>query len=217
MREGNWIDRSLDPVDRLSEVMFGLLMTLTFTGTMSVALAEGQQVRSILFAALGCNLAWGIVDGVMHLLTTAAERGRRQVLVARLRRAPAGAKAVLVRGLLPEGSGLHLSDAEAGWLAALVERAAGEDDAPRLTREDFLAAAAVFVVVVTATFPPVLPFLLVGDTHVAMRWSNGIAVLMLFGIGLGLDHYVEGGSRMMRWVVPLLGVVLVATTIALGG
>ena len=122
-----------------------------------------------------------------------------------------------MRGLVPEGSGRHLSDAEAGWLAALVERAAGEDDAPRLTREDFLAAAAVFVVVVTATFPPVLPFLLVGDTHVAMRWSNGIAVLMLFGIGLGLDRYVEGGSRMMRWVVPLLGVVLVATTIALGG
>ncbi len=105
MREGNWIDRSLDPVDRLSEVMFGLLMTLTFTGTMSVALAEGQQVRSILFAALGCNLAWGIVDGVMHLLTTAAERGRRQVLVARLRRAPAGAKAVWCGGSCQWGAG----------------------------------------------------------------------------------------------------------------
>jgi VIT1/CCC1 family predicted Fe2+/Mn2+ transporter len=217
MREGNWIDRSLDPVDRLSEVMFGLLMALTFTGAMSVALAEGREVRGLLFAALGCNLAWGIVDGVMHLLTTAAERGRQQVLLDRLRRAPVAAKPGLVRALLPEGSGQHLTDEEAGWLARMIERAAGGPGRPRLQREDFIAAAAVCVVVVTATFPPVLPFILIQDGQVAMRWSNGIAVLMLFGIGLGLDRYVEGGSRLMRWVVPALGLVLVGTTIALGG
>lgn len=217
MREGNWIDRSLDPVDRLSEVMFGLLMALTFTGAMSVALAEGREVRGLLFAALGCNLAWGIVDGVMHLLTTAAERGRQQVLIDRLRRAPAAAKAGLVRGLLPGKLGQNLTDEEAGWLARMIERAAGAEGHPRLGREDFVAAAAVCVVVVTATFPPVLPFVLMQDGQAAMRWSNGIAVLMLFGIGIGFDRHVEGGSRVMRWVVPLLGVVLVATTIALGG
>jgi VIT1/CCC1 family predicted Fe2+/Mn2+ transporter len=217
MWEGRWIDRSLDPVERLSEGMFGLLMALTFTGAMSVALAEGRDVRGLLFAALGCNLAWGIVDGVMHLLTTATERGRQQVLLDRLQRAPAAAKAGLVRGLLPGKLGQHLTDEEAGGLVRMIEREAGSEARPRLVREDFVAAAAVCVVVVTATFPPVLPFIVMQDGQAAMRWSNGIAVAMLFGIGLGLDGHVEGGSRVMRWVVPMLGIGLVATTIALGG
>jgi len=60
MREpdkGNWVRRSLDPLSRLSETMFGLLMTLTFTGTMSVAIGAEQTVTTVLFAALGCNIA----------------------------------------------------------------------------------------------------------------------------------------------------------------
>lgn len=217
MRKGSWIDRSLDPVDRLSEVMFGLLMTLTFTGTMSVALGAGQTVPSILLAAIGCNLAWGIVDGVMHLLTTAAERRRREVLFARVKAAPERARAGLVRDLLPEGSGTHLTDEEAGWLAEMMLREGARTPAPRLGREDYVAAAAVFVVMVTATFPPVLPFAILDDVHLAMRLSNAIAVAMLFGIGVGLDRYVDGGSRVMRGVVPLVGVALVVVTILLGG
>ena len=67
----------LDPIDRLSEIIFGLLMALSFTGTMSVAVAGGDEVRSVLMAALGCNVAWGIVDGVMFVLTTAVERVKR--------------------------------------------------------------------------------------------------------------------------------------------
>ena len=74
---GTQTDRwPLDPIDRQSEVMFGLLMTLTFTGTMSVALGAGATVREILMAALGSNIAWGIVDATVYLLTTAAERRR---------------------------------------------------------------------------------------------------------------------------------------------
>ncbi len=68
----------LDPIDRLSEVMFGLLMALTFTGTMSVSLGDGATVRDILLAAVGCNIAWGLVDAVVYLMTTATERGRDQ-------------------------------------------------------------------------------------------------------------------------------------------
>ena len=45
----------LDPISRLSEIMFGLLMTLTFTGTMSVAIGGGDDVRSVLFAALAAT------------------------------------------------------------------------------------------------------------------------------------------------------------------
>lgn len=40
-------------------------MVLTFTGTLSAATAGREDVRIMLLAAIGCNAAWGIVDGVM--------------------------------------------------------------------------------------------------------------------------------------------------------
>jgi VIT1/CCC1 family predicted Fe2+/Mn2+ transporter len=67
--------RVLDPIDRVSEIIFGLLMALSFTGSLSVATGH-DEIRTVLAAALGCNIAWGLVDGVMYLLATATERAR---------------------------------------------------------------------------------------------------------------------------------------------
>ena len=58
---------ALDPVYRSSEVIFGLLMAMSFIGSISVATDGQEEVRTLLIAALGCNLAWGLVDAVMHL------------------------------------------------------------------------------------------------------------------------------------------------------
>src|SRR5690349_5344772 len=52
----------LDPLDRSSEVLFGLVMALTFTTTLEIATAGAADVRTMLAGALGCNIAWGIVD-----------------------------------------------------------------------------------------------------------------------------------------------------------
>src|SRR5436190_14832201 len=69
-------ERLLDPMDRVSEVLFGLIMVLTFTGSLSVAEAGRDEVRTMLIGALGCNLAWGIIDAVLYLIGRMAERGR---------------------------------------------------------------------------------------------------------------------------------------------
>src|SRR6187402_1973635 len=67
--------RVLDPIDRVSEVLFGLIMVLTFTGSLSVAEAGREDVRAMLIGALGCNLAWGIIDAVLYLMGSMAEKG----------------------------------------------------------------------------------------------------------------------------------------------
>ena len=59
--------RVLDPIDRISEVLFGLIMVLTFTGSLSVAESGRDDVRTMLIGALGCNLAWGIIDAMLYL------------------------------------------------------------------------------------------------------------------------------------------------------
>ncbi len=68
--------RVLEPIDRVSEVLFGLIMVLTFTGSLSVAEAGRDDVRAMLVGALGCNLAWGIIDAILYLMGCLAEKGR---------------------------------------------------------------------------------------------------------------------------------------------
>ena len=72
--------RLLDPIDRISEILFGLLMAVTIVGSLSIATAGGDEVRTVLIAALGCNLAWGLVDAVMYLVRTVTEKTRRHAL-----------------------------------------------------------------------------------------------------------------------------------------
>jgi VIT1/CCC1 family predicted Fe2+/Mn2+ transporter len=217
LRQTNWVRQSLDPLSRLSEIMFGLLMTLTFTGTMSVALGDDQTVRSVLLAALGCNIAWGFVDAVMYLMTTSAENGRENALMARLRLAKGREKEQIVRRYLSGDIGERLTTEDALTVAAILDRLDVGPQRKVLTKNDFVAAAAVFVLVVASTFPPIVPFILLNDTWLAMRISNAIALVMLFAIGVGLDRHVDGASRALRWTVPMIGAVLVATTIMLGG
>src|SRR3954463_9515142 len=78
--------RVLDPIDRVSEVLFGLIMALTFTGSLSVAEAGREDIRTMLVGALGCNIAWGIIDGVLYLMGCLADKGRALSILQVLRR-----------------------------------------------------------------------------------------------------------------------------------
>ena len=80
-------ERILDPIDRMTEVLFGLIMALTFTGTLSVATAGREDIRALLVGMIGCNLAWGLADAVMFLMSTLAERGHNLQLIQAARRA----------------------------------------------------------------------------------------------------------------------------------
>ncbi|MFL5250402.1 MAG: hypothetical protein ACJ79V_21460, partial [Myxococcales bacterium] len=69
------MERPLDPVERISESLFGLIMVLTFTCSISAADPGREEVRAMLFGAIGCNLAWGAIDAIMYLMACLAERG----------------------------------------------------------------------------------------------------------------------------------------------
>lgn len=207
----------LDPISRQSEIMFGLLMTLTFTGTASVTLGEGGTVQGILLAALGCNVAWGIVDATMYLLTTATARARATGMLATMRTATSSEVPPLVRDFFPEEIGNDIDDDEARDLARVLTRTTQSADLRMLRPTDFQGAFAVLVLVILSTLPPSLPFMVMDDVFLAMRISNGIALALLVVIGWRLDQHIGQGSVMMRLIVPLIGAALVAATIALGG
>ena len=74
-----FVHRYLDPGERLGEILFGLIMVLTFTSTARATLGEEGSARELLVAALGCNIAWGIIDGGMFIMSAMLERGREAV------------------------------------------------------------------------------------------------------------------------------------------
>lgn len=209
--------RILSPVERISEVLFGLIMVLSFTGSLSVASAGRDEVREMFVGAIGCNTAWGIVDAVMYLLGALVERGRNLVALRALRGDdPALGRAVIADALPPEvEAALRPERLEA--LRVDIARGPEPPRYPSLTLDDLRGAVGVFLLVFLSTFPVVLPFAFVAEAHRALRISNGVAVGMLFLGGLALGRYA--GLRPLRTGLSMVavGMALVAITIALGG
>lgn len=210
--------RILEPMDRISEVLFALVMVLTFTCSFSVAGAGREGVRTMLIGALGCNLAWGIIDAVFYLMGSFSTLGHGILRLRAVREAtnPAHAHQIIAHSLPP----LVLSVLTSSDLENMRQKLTQLPDLPprpRLTKDDWLGAVAVFLIVVLATLPVVIPFALVEDPRRALRISNTIAVVMLFLTGYAFGHHAGHYPLRMGMSMVLLGVAMVAIAISLGG
>ena len=210
-------DPVLNPVDRVSEMLFGLFMALTFVGAVSVT-ESGTEVRALLAAALGCNLAWGLVDAVMYLVRTITDRGKLLTLVRSVRTAAdtETARALIKESLSKPLAGL-MTDSEVEAVRQRIVALPSPPERPKLKLEDLLAALAVFLLVVASTFPVAIPFLIIDDIGLAKTLSRAIALVMLFFGGLALGRYAGYGSWKTGVMMAGLGAAVVAAVIALGG
>ena len=209
--------RILDPVERISEVLFGLIMALTFTGTLSVVNADKTEIKTMLVGAIGCNIAWGLVDAVMYLVTTMILRGRSLTLLKHVRETSDSEKAnEYIKEHLPpviaDVLGVESIDNIRQKLNAMPEL-----PSKKLRAYDFKAALGIFILVVLSTLPPVIPFLFVRDAAMALRISNLVAIIMMFISGWMLARFAGNNKLLTGIVVALLGIGLVLLTILLGG
>ena len=210
-------DRVLDPVERVSEMCFGLFMALTFVGAVNAAGAGADTGRTVLFAALGCNLAWGLVDAVMYLVRTITERGKKLTLARHVREAPDAATGlrILEQELPPVAHGLFGPED----LEAMRSRLAS---APlpkpgHLDSRDLTGAVGIFIIVVVSTFPVALPFVLMSDMKQALLVSRLLTFVMLYAGGAALARYAGTAGWKGGLMLVGLGVALTVAIIALGG
>ena len=209
-------DPVLNPVDRVSEMLFGLFMALTFVGAVSVT-ESGTEVRALLAAALGCNLAWGLVDAVMYLVRTITDRGKLLTLVRSVRAATAETARALIKESLSKPLAGLMTDAEVESVRQRIAALPSPPERPTLKSEDLGAALAVFLLVVASTFPVAVPFLIIDDIGLAKHVSRAIALAMLFFGGLALGRYAGYGSWKTGLMMTGLGAAVVAAVMALGG
>ena len=210
--------RVLDPIDRISEILFGLIMVLTFTGSLSVAEAGRDDVRTMLVGALGCNLAWGIIDAVLYLMGCLAERGRGLITLRAVRNATDPDRAQrLIADALPSVVASVLQPREFESIRERLKQLPEAADRARLRKDDWLGAVGVFLLVFLSLLPVAIPFMLMHNAGPALRLSNAIAVVMLFVLGIALGRITGRRPWAVGISMVLLGSVLVALAIALGG
>ena len=215
------LHRNLDPIETLSELIFGLLMVLTFTlGARLLGPEKLTDGRELLLAAIGCNLAWGTIDGFLFLLCRVFERRRMASIHAGLTTLAddeAGLDALrneLANDLAELG---NVDDRERFY--ASIAAAARQHPSPkvRVTLGDLKGAALVFCLVVATAIPAALPFMVVGDPYVALRLSNALLIGLLFLAGYWWGKHI-GASRLLAGALIMsIGVVLVLIAIPLGG
>ena len=212
---------SLDPGEQLGELLFGLIMVLTFTLGAGIELGGNvDATRELLIAALGCNTAWGIIDGALYLMGRLSERGRLHRLMRSIQAAPSTDHALaLVRQELDDRiPGIVTAEMRASLDRHVLERVREVKLPPnRLTASDLGAALVVFFLVFLTALPAVVPFLVVRDALLAMRASNAVLIGLLFYVGWRWASYTGASPWRTGLFVAALGVALVVVAIALGG
>lgn len=207
-------DRVLEPVERLSEILFGLIMALTITGAVSVATAD--PIRTMLFAALGCNIAWGIIDAGMYLMARLGERGRNVLSVRAVREAANREDAHrMIADELPPLIAPAFQPAQLELIRVRINTIPAADLSSRLTRLDWLGALGVCLVVILSTFPVVIPFIVIADARLALRISNALAVILLFLCGFLFGRHA--GLQPLTTGLVMVGVGIALVSVAVEG
>jgi len=211
-------DRVLEPGERISEILFGLIMALTVTGTTSVVTADRFQIRTMLIAALGCNIAWGIIDAGMYLMARLAERGSNALLLRKVREAADRESAHrIIADALPPLFASIFQPTQLELIRKGFRRVPDSETRPRLNGRDWLGALDVCILVILSTFPVVIPFIVFENAQWALRFSNAIAVVLLFFCGLFFARHAGLRPWATGLIMVAVGAALVGIAIALGG
>ena len=210
--------RALDPIERISEALFGLIMVLTFTGSLSVAESGRAEIRAMLVGALGCNLAWGLIDAIMYLMGCLTDRAQRLRTFLEVRGAATPEEGRrFVAGAVPPAIAVALPVEALETVRRHLAGMAEPPSRPRLHGEDWRGAAAVFLLVFLSTVPVVLPFVFMRDAQTALRLSHAVAVTLMFLTGFGFGRLVGTHPWLTGITMVALGAALVSLTMALGG
>ena len=208
----------LTPPERASEIVFGIIMTLSITAAVRVGGGEAEGgTRALLVAALACNVAWGMVDAAMYLINTLVERRRKTRAVQELRDAESDAVfRMRLRAYTPPGLMERLDEEQRGRFRRWLQQH-GDAVPGRLDGQDVRAALLIWLLVFAATLPLVLPFLFIEDAQTALRVSQVIATAILFWQGLRLGRWMGVAAWKAGVGFAAAGVVIGAACIALGG
>ena len=216
-----FVPRYLDPASRLGEILFGLIMTLTVTLSAGLAMDEGRAgARQLLAAAIGCNLAWGIIDAVMYVMNCITVRSGKRRLIEAVQRAADenAALAIIENEVEPELQSMVEPDQADAFRRSILRHI---PQVPLVTsaiaKEDLYGALACFWLVFVSCLPASLPFFFISNPHLALRISNFLLIALLFLVGQKWAQYAGTNRLAAGAAMVAIGLMLVGIAIPLGG
>ncbi|MEX2684358.1 MAG: VIT1/CCC1 transporter family protein [Candidatus Sigynarchaeota archaeon] len=214
----------LSASDRLSEIMFGLIMAMTIIGASRIALISGDEEingRVIIAATLGCNIAWGLVDGLMYIFSCLIDRGKYNGLIASVKKEKEEKSALaLIDKALDSAIIDDLDEAERKQLCATLYKklVMKEPGKVRIAMDDVAGAFVCFLLTFFTAFLIVVPFFIpVIALGIKMLLSRLVTLAMLFGIGYAYASHTGKGKVKTAIVMVVLGLVITAVIMVLGG
>jgi len=214
-------ERHLDPASRLGEILFGFIMVLTVTLTASFTVADGKKgVHQLLLAAIGSNVAWGIIDASMYIMNAmVVRRGKIRLVKAVQRASDAKAALLLVKDRVePELQELIGPEKAEAFSKSVLPHIVGAQITERiLTKEDFYGALASFWLVFASCLPAAIPFFIFSEPQVALRVSNFLLLAGLFYVGQKWAVFAGKSRVAVGLAMVAVGLGLVGVAIFLGG
>jgi hypothetical protein len=225
----SYLTRILDPIDRMSETIFSILIVLIFTlayRALSLLPINNDILPlndpiTIFRAGLGAVVAWGLIDAIMYAIFSVFERRDRVRFLTEVKASPS------------DQSGLDIIAEEFDYIFEPIT-----DDAQRLSIysqvlealkgtqqkkirveiEDILGAGAVFVAAIVAVIPSLLPLVLFrNNLTLALRLSNLFSFLMLFITGYRWGKYSGYKPLETGLIIMSIAILMVVLAIPLGG
>lgn len=227
--DGNFLTRTVAPLDIVVEAIYTVLIVMTFT--MAVKILDDSAhagipldaalLSRLVVATLGCAVAWGLIDGVMYVFVSLAERAETTRLYRMIQNATSPEAGVrLAAEDLEDSIAIPLDDESRTSIEHLIVRnvAGKTPPAVRLRRADVLGAVYIFLIAVVIALPVIMPLHLIPDNaFVALRISNLVALIMLFILGYKWARYTGGVPWTTGSLLAAAGLVMVMIAIPLGG
>ncbi len=225
----SFLGRLLDPIDRLSETIFSILILLTFTlafriiklGANSEQPIPSTYIVELLIGAAGATLAWGIIDGIMYALLSMFARGESHRLLQQLQTVTSEEEGIEIVADELDHILEPITGAEQRRLLyqdVLEHLRGGVPQPVRLSREDIAGGFGSVLVAVLAVLPSFVPLVLFfNHPSLAIRASNMVSFFMLFIAGYQWGKYTGSNALATGLLLAGIGAIMVLIAIPLGG
>ncbi len=213
----------LDPGSRMGELLFGLIMTLTFTLAAGLVIEEEGRAGATgnahrhpgLQSGLGHHRRRALCAGFrIRARTTAAHSATQCGKPFRMTSRASSSNANSTTCCVPVTD----EPQRRTLYSSIVDRLRDAPPPPNhVRRADIVGGIVSGWIVFACSFPAVLPFLVIDDPHRALRVSNAILLALLFLVGYRSAQHTMAKPWLTGMAFLLVGVFLVALAIPLGG
>lgn len=211
----SFVGETLSLGDRLSELLYGVLMVSSISGLIVfegyTEVSDFYYMMVVLFITI---ILWGILDGVSYALLSAADRAERETLVESLEEERDIEKRKQAIGDDMDTTFIARLDEETrAKILGIVDKGLPRDKARMkknsLTRYEKRVILAAFLLDFAALVILVIPYLFFDSIAFAALVSHSIALVMFVVIGFYYAKYANLNKWKGAFVCGLLGLILI--------